>query len=90
MPMFEYGSHWSGWDIALMWFAMLAFWGLIIWAIYFVVSGLSSRRVDNGVDEPRRILDQRLASGVLGEDEYRRLRGLLEVNGPMPVGGSGR
>lgn len=90
MPMFEYGSHWSGWDLTLMWFMMFAFWGFIIWAVYFAVTGLSRRRWNGDHDEPRRTLDQRLAKGEIDEDKYRRVRELLDTNAGTPVGGRGQ
>ena len=31
--MFWYGGGWPFWEVALMWVGMIAFWGLLIWAI---------------------------------------------------------
>lgn len=80
--MFWYGSHWMFWQAALMWVAVLVFWGLVFWAVYALVT--SARRSgdrDHGAsreDDPRRILDQRLARGEIDEDEYRHLRELID------------
>lgn len=37
--MFWYGSTWSWWEVTLMWLGMIAFWALVVWAIYAFVSG---------------------------------------------------
>ncbi len=90
MPMFEYGSSSSGWGIALMSLGMIAFWGLVIWAIYYLIAGRTNRRIENGPDESRPILNQRLAKGEIDQDEYRKLIELLDTSGRTPVAGSGR
>jgi putative membrane protein len=90
MPMFEYGSSSSGWDIALMSLAMLVIWGLAIWAICYLVIGRSNRRLESGPDEARSILNQRLAKGEIDQDEYRQLIELLDASGRTPVAGVGR
>jgi putative membrane protein len=79
--MFWYGSHLVFWQAALMWIGMIAFWGLVIWAIYalFTSTARSARRPGDeqqGADA-RRILDQRLARGEINTAEYQRLRDLI-------------
>ena len=83
--MFWYGGHIVLWEAALMWVAMIAFWGLIVWAIYAFVS--SSGRPVNDVrdNEARRTLDQRLARGDIDVDEYRRLLDVIVDGGSTPV-----
>lgn len=74
------GSHaglgWAGWT--LMSVGMVAFWGLIIWAIITLLrgagSGGGSRR------RPTDVLADRLANGDIGVDEYERTRDLLEAS----------
>ena len=88
--MFEYGGNWSGWDLALMWLAMVAFWGVIIWAVYLIIAGVSRKRTDGGIDDSQLILDRRLAKGEIDEDEYRRTRDLLDTSRSALVGGGGR
>lgn len=88
------GVHWWGWLIGLL--TTAAFFGIVVWGIWFVVTGLARPR-EHGVtperlgppdDRARRILDERLARGEIGEDEYRRLRDLLHgrdaPHGPGP------
>lgn len=78
--MFWYGSHWAFWQVSLMWVGMIVFWGLVIWAVYALIS--AARRPPRDREEAhgdgaRRILDERLARGDIDEAEYRRLRDLL-------------
>ena len=97
--MFWYGGGWAWWQAGLMWIAMIAFWALLIWAIYALVTGVMRRGggPDRGGQQPgdaRRILDERLARGEIGTEEYRRLRDVLDGgSGRSPAGtgtGSGR
>jgi len=76
--MFWYGGHWAFWQVGLMWVGMLVFWGLLIWAIYALVTNSTRRppRDDDG-GEARRILAERLARGEIDGEEYRRLRDLI-------------
>lgn len=79
------GMHWWGWLIGAL--AMLAFWVLIAWAIWYAVKSLSRRNDQagpgrpSGTDglpaDPKRILDERLARGEIDTEEYIRLRDLL-------------
>jgi len=74
--MFWYGNAgWAFWQIALMWAFMIAFWGLLIWAAYALITR-ATRKPGAGPagDGARRILDERLARGEIDADEYRRLR----------------
>jgi uncharacterized membrane protein len=76
--MFWYGSHLMFWQAALMWTMMVAFLGLVIWAIY-AIFGRNTRRPGDehhGADA-RRILDERLARGEIDTAEYQRLRDLI-------------
>ncbi len=74
--MFWYGNAgWAFWQIALMWAFMIAFWGLLIWAVYaLITSGRSKPGADAAGDGARQILDERLARGESDTGEYRRLR----------------
>jgi putative membrane protein len=87
--MFWYGGHWAWWQAGLMWVAMIAFWGLLIWAAYAVITNLTRKpgaREDSG--DARRILDQRLARGEISPEEYQRLRDLLD-SGTHTASGTG-
>lgn len=93
--MFWYSGGWAWWQAGLMWVGMIAFWGLLIWAIYALVTG-ATRRTGSGPrneeprgDDARRILDERLARGEIDTDEYRRLRDVLASAGGRSSVGSG-
>jgi putative membrane protein len=88
--MFEYGGHWSGWDLALMSLMMVVFWGLVIWAGYLVFSNLSRQRPSAGPADPVALLVERFAKGEIDADEYRSRRELLVADGRTPTGGVGR
>ncbi|HUY51900.1 MAG TPA: SHOCT domain-containing protein [Streptosporangiaceae bacterium] len=88
MMMFWYGGGWAWWQAGLMWIAMIAFWGLLIWAVWALVTSVTRRagQAERGGQEPgvaRRILDERLARGEIDTSEYQRLREVLD-------GGAGR
>ncbi len=92
--MFWNGGGWSFWEVALMWVGMIAFWGLLIWAVSALVTSASRRPGDEHhhhydhqqEDSARSILDERLAKGDIDSDEYRRLRDVLaSANGKRPV-----
>jgi len=71
---------------------MVAFWGLIIWGIWYFVTSLG--RVphhEHPPAGPRRILDERLARGEIDAEEYGRLLDLMSdeakaESGRNPVG----
>ena len=91
MMFWDGGGHWVFWQAAVMWLAMVAFWGLVIWAVYALVSNLGRSHQPqhwHGLPEDARsILDQRLARGELSPEEYARLRETLETGRPRaPVG----
>jgi len=80
-----------------MWIAMVGFWGLLIWAIYALITGTARRsgQPEGAGQQPggaHRILDERLARGEIDTEEYRRLREVLDGGaGRSPAGtGSGR
>src|SRR6266700_5002585 len=98
VTMMFWDGGWAWWQAGLMWIAMIAFWGLLIWAVYALITG-ATRRSDSterggperggperGGRQPgdaRAILDERLARGEIDPEEYRRLREVLD-------GGTGR
>ncbi len=93
--MMWYGGndvHWWAWLLGSL--MMVAFWGLIIWAVWYLVASLGRRPEREGPrsgQDPRRILDERLARGEIDSEEYRRLRDLLgeksgqRADGETPV-----
>ena len=80
-----------------MWLAMIAFWILLVWLIYALVTGAIGRgRQPGRGEEPgggdaRRILDERLARGEIDLEEYQRLRDVIEGRaGSRTRAGSGQ
>lgn len=90
--MWHMGDGW-GWWMTLGGLWMVAFWGLVIWAVYTVVTRLGGREPapPSQAAEPSaiEILDRRYARGELGNEEYeamrRRLSGLTAVD-DQPAG----
>jgi putative membrane protein len=82
--MMIWNSGWAWWQAGLMWLGMIAFWGLLIWLIYALVTGpigrgrQPGRGEEPGGDGARRILDERLARGEIDLEKYQRLRDVIE------------
>src|SRR5512146_2259386 len=93
--MFWNGGGWAWWQAGLMWIVMIAFWVLLIWAVYALVTGITRRpgQPEPGSQPPagdaRRILDERLARGEIDPEEYQRLRDLLDGGAGRSAAGSG-
>jgi putative membrane protein len=86
--MFWNGGGWAWWQAGLMWIVMIAFWALLVWAIYALINGITRRsdQQGSGGQQPgdaRRILDERQTRGEIDAEEYQRLRDILD-------GGTGR
>ncbi len=76
--MFWYGDHLVFWQVGVMLVGMIAFWGLLIWGIYALVTGATRKHDRPGSrEDARQILDQRLARGEIDAEEYLRLRDLI-------------
>lgn len=76
--MLWYGGHWAFWEVGLMWVGMIAFWGLLIWAVYAVLTSTTRKPgQEHRSEDAFRILDERLARGEIDTEEYRRLRDLI-------------
>jgi putative membrane protein len=88
--MFGYGASWPFWEVGLMWVGMVAFWGFLIWAVYALITS-ATRRPDAGQrsEDPRQILDGRLARGEIDTAEYQRLRDLIVSGGQQAAAGAG-
>jgi putative membrane protein len=88
--MFWYGGHWAWWQGGLMWLGMLVFWGLLIWAVYALITNLTRKPGTPDADgDARRILDQRLAQGEISPEEYQRLRDLIDTGTGHATSGAG-
>lgn len=81
------GVHWWAWMLGFL--GMVAFWGLVIWGLWYLVSGAprSAARHQPTPPPAKQVLDERLARGEIGEDEYRRLRDLITGADQRPAAG---
>lgn len=80
------GVHWWGWLLGVA--TMVVFWGLVVWAIWAVVTSVT-RRPEHAQrpGEAKGILDERLARGEIDPEQYRRLRDLMAEDEVGSVGG---
>lgn len=67
--MFWYGSGTNGWGYALMAISMIAFWGLVVAAVFYLIP---SSRASSDRPTPKQILAERFARGEITEEEFRR------------------
>jgi putative membrane protein len=70
------GDWGAGWWI-LMAFMMVAFWGLVIVGVVWLIRTLMAERHNHGGASPIELLDRRLASGEITPEEYRERRDVL-------------
>lgn len=82
MGWYDGGTGWVGWLVmALM---MVAFWGLVIFAVVAIFRGIG-RAHEPGKRTPRRdplqILDERFARGELDLEEYHARQDVLRGTG---------
>jgi putative membrane protein len=80
------GGHW--WWMLTGVMVMVVFWGAIFWAIWYFVTN-DAKQPEQGArpDDAKRILDERLARGEIGADEYERLRDLVRSDGARATNG---
>jgi len=72
---------WGWW--LLMSVGMVAFWGLVVFAVVSLFRGAAlGRSGQAGTEAPGALLKRRLAAGEITIEEYERLRGVLEEHTP--------
>jgi putative membrane protein len=77
--MWHMGDGW-GWWMVFGWIWMAVFWGLIIWAVYSIITRVGGgRRPELGEREPSalEILDRRYARGEIDAEQFEAMRGRL-------------
>ena len=79
--MWWHGGTGGWWMWLTMMVAMIAFWGVVLWALIAVVRG-TGRTEPSGPD-PERVLAERFARGEIDEEEYRRRRDVLVASGDV-------
>ncbi len=80
--VFWYGNGFGFWQMALMWIIMIAFWAMIVWGIYAVVTSTANkakneRPNENGSLGATEILDQRFAKGEIDTEQYQQMKNLI-------------
>ena len=84
--MGNYYGHMGGFGFGFGWIFMLIFWGLVIWAIFALVRGVSghgccghnhgeNRHKDNNA---LNILKERYAKGEVSKEEFEKMKKDLE------------
>lgn len=79
-----WGNHMGDWGAGwwiLMAVLMVAFWGLVIVGIVWLLRSLWGPQGQRA-KSPREVLDHRLASGEISPQEYRQRRELLGAGKP--------
>jgi putative membrane protein len=80
-PMFYmHGIGWGWWLV--MSIGIVAFWGLVIYAIIVLIGGPSRNGAEPSEQSPEQTLKRRLAQGELSIDEYRQLKATLREDSP--------
>ena len=83
------GVHWWGWLTGLV--VMVAFWGLVGWAIWYFVGAVTRRGDhDRRASGAKQVLDERLARGEIDVEEYRRLRDMMRDDSHVTSDSGGR
>ncbi|GAB4336936.1 MAG: SHOCT domain-containing protein [Dehalococcoidia bacterium] len=82
--MWHMADGW-GWWFVFGWLWMLAFWGLIVWAVVYLVSRLGGRSDEaRAQGDALAVLKMRYARGELSDDEYEEKRRRLVDDLPRP------
>lgn len=72
------GMTWEGWFFMSLFWVLLV--GVIVWAAAQLFPGRRDARAETQ-EEPRTILDRRLASGEIDVETYEKLRRTLATGG---------
>ena len=79
------GAHWWGWLLGLV--GMVAFWAIVIWAVWYFVSAVNRRSGhDRRPGAAKQILDERLARAEIDAEQYRPLRDQMQGDDRTPAG----
>lgn len=69
MGWYDNGMGWGGWLVMLL--GMVAFWGLVVWAVLVLSRDTRSGDTRPARHDPLDTLDERFARGEIDETEYR-------------------
>ena len=82
MGWYNGGTGWAGWLVMVV--AMVAFWGLVIFAVIAIFRGIGKTNEPakwRPRRDPMQILDERFARGELDLDEYHARQDVLRSTG---------
>ena len=71
------GMSWDGWLVMLL--GMVAFWGLVVWAVVVLFRDTHSEDARQTRHDPLDVLDERFARGEIDETEYRARADVLRA-----------
>ena len=69
MGWYHDGMSWGGWLVMLL--GMVAFWGLVVWAVVVLFRDTHSEDARPTHHDPLDTLEERFARGEIDETEYR-------------------
>ena len=75
MGWYNDGMGWGGW--IAMTLMMVAFWGLVIFAVVAIFRGTTSATGPAAPRDPMRTLDERFAKGEIDAEEYHARQAIL-------------
>jgi putative membrane protein len=84
--MFYMHNFGWGWWVVMS-IGMVAFWALVIWTIVWVIRGAGldvQQRGPSRPEDPKEILQRRLARGEISIEDYRRLVEALDDQPQQP------
>lgn len=77
---YMHGIGWGWWLVMSL--GIVAFWGLVIYAIIVMIGGPSRERAEPSGQSPEQTLKSRLAQGELSIEEYRQLQATIREDPP--------
>ena len=77
MGWYHDGTGWGGWLVMLV--GMVAFWGLVVWAVVVLFRDTRSDDERSEHHDPLDTLDERFARGEIDETEYRARADVLRA-----------
>ena len=75
MWCWNHGTTW--WGGLLMSLGMVAFWGAVVWFVWYVITRVPPRNDATSETTPEQILGERFARGEIDVDEFRERRDAL-------------
>ncbi len=79
MGWYHDGMGWAGWLVMVA--GMVAFWGLVVWAVIALFRNTQTPTGDGpGPRDPLGILEERFARGDIDETEYRTRADVLRAH----------